>query len=469
MSDLALTKKSETTSKITFTYPKVAGCEGYQYIVNGSPVSRTFDPDDLEVTFGKVSGATYRVVPVDVVQRVDGFVWPAPTTYTVTQNVIGSGGAVSGTYGWAATPSDVSATAKIEFLIDGAVKGTDTSSPYGYVLDTKTLTDGVHTWVVKATASDGRVATVSEQVTVDNETAPPPPPPPPPDGSLMFVGDWTDPANPYKGWKEVNELNGGGVVDTPAGKSFMARIMADGWGASICHVGNQFADYQLPFEVIPADVWHDVDVLVPSGNAAGYPGVLTPATPGSGWNVIWEVHNRTDSASGYDYPGTTPGSYVSTVLTVKSENDGSIRWQLRISGGTLTGPVHLYSEIPSGIVRDRWYKHQIRLKHGHTSSNGYFEWWVDNVRVAAAATPTAYLCDDGKSGERLQVGLYRGGANGVSTVYLKGMKVSTTRAALAAAPQAGRLEAISYHVQETPDKPGDFEKAIKNSTRDSVV
>ena len=66
MSDLALTKVSETNSKITFSYPKVAGAEGYRYFVNGNSVARTFNPDDLEVTFGKVAGATYRVVPLDV-------------------------------------------------------------------------------------------------------------------------------------------------------------------------------------------------------------------------------------------------------------------------------------------------------------------------------------------------------------------------------------------------------------------
>ena len=80
MADLALTKVSETSSKITFSYPKAAGAEGYRYTVNGNAVSRTFNPDDLEVTFGKVANATYRVIPLDVSDRADGYVWPAPVT-----------------------------------------------------------------------------------------------------------------------------------------------------------------------------------------------------------------------------------------------------------------------------------------------------------------------------------------------------------------------------------------------------
>jgi len=79
MADLALTKKSETSTKITFTYAKVAGCEGYQYYAGGVKVSRTLNPDDLEVTFGKVASGTYRVVPLDLTERADGYVWPANT------------------------------------------------------------------------------------------------------------------------------------------------------------------------------------------------------------------------------------------------------------------------------------------------------------------------------------------------------------------------------------------------------
>src|SRR6187551_693758 len=76
MADLPLPIKSQTSSKITFTYPKVAGAEGYRYYAAGQPVSRTFDPYDLEVTFGK-GQEPYRVVPVDVTERADGFVYPA--------------------------------------------------------------------------------------------------------------------------------------------------------------------------------------------------------------------------------------------------------------------------------------------------------------------------------------------------------------------------------------------------------
>ena len=62
---MKLTKKSETGTKITFTYDKPPGpVEGYLYYADGARVSRTFNPNDLEVTFGKVPSGTYAVEAV---------------------------------------------------------------------------------------------------------------------------------------------------------------------------------------------------------------------------------------------------------------------------------------------------------------------------------------------------------------------------------------------------------------------
>ena len=73
---MKLNKKSETSSKITFTYDKpVPEVEGYLYFANDIGVSRTFNPDDLEVTFGKVPSGKYAVEAIgfDVLDRAD---WP---------------------------------------------------------------------------------------------------------------------------------------------------------------------------------------------------------------------------------------------------------------------------------------------------------------------------------------------------------------------------------------------------------
>jgi hypothetical protein len=73
---MKLTKKSETSSKITFTYDKPAGpVEGYLYYAGGTRVSRTFNPNDLEVTFGKVPSGEYAVEAIGF-DVIDKAVWP---------------------------------------------------------------------------------------------------------------------------------------------------------------------------------------------------------------------------------------------------------------------------------------------------------------------------------------------------------------------------------------------------------
>ncbi len=108
--------------------------------------------------------------------------------YNVTSRIgsttLKDGLAVSGAVTWTATPSDTNATTKVEFLIDGTLKWTENLSPYYYngdgnQLDTTSLSNGSHVLKVKATRSDGKVATFSATVTVSN-IAPPPPKPPPP-------------------------------------------------------------------------------------------------------------------------------------------------------------------------------------------------------------------------------------------------------------------------------------------------
>lgn len=81
---MKLTLKSETASRITFTYDKPPGqVEGYLYYAGGIRVSRTFNPNDLEVTFGKVPSGEYAVEAIGFT-RIERAEWPqqpAPSQY----------------------------------------------------------------------------------------------------------------------------------------------------------------------------------------------------------------------------------------------------------------------------------------------------------------------------------------------------------------------------------------------------
>ena len=103
---------------------------------------------------------------------------PSPSSFVVTSSVA-NGATLTGSLTWTATPSETTVSS-VEFLIDGTVKWTEHTAPYafngdGKQLDTTTLSNGPHTLIVKAHATDGRTATATSAVTVKNATSPPPP------------------------------------------------------------------------------------------------------------------------------------------------------------------------------------------------------------------------------------------------------------------------------------------------------
>lgn len=65
---------------------------------------------------------------------------------TATASVSGTGGTIT----LSATASDNVGVTRVEFLIDGQLKGSDTSSPYSIPFDSTTLTNGSHSLVARA-------------------------------------------------------------------------------------------------------------------------------------------------------------------------------------------------------------------------------------------------------------------------------------------------------------------------------
>jgi hypothetical protein len=89
-----------------------------------------------------------------------------------------SGATVAGTVGWEVAVTAGSPT-KVEFLVDGAVRFSDSSAPFGGSLDTTKLGNGNHALSATAYGSKGVKATTSVTVKVSNTTATPAPEPTP--------------------------------------------------------------------------------------------------------------------------------------------------------------------------------------------------------------------------------------------------------------------------------------------------
>jgi hypothetical protein len=104
-----------------------------------------------------------------ITQNDGNILWSAPVWVTQSS---GSGGGdttlpavsasesgTSGTITLSATASDNVGVTKVEFYVDGALKGTDTTSAYSMTLDSTTLANGSHTLTAKAYDAAGNVAT----------------------------------------------------------------------------------------------------------------------------------------------------------------------------------------------------------------------------------------------------------------------------------------------------------------------
>jgi hypothetical protein len=98
-----------------------------------------------------------------------------PPTTSITSPV--DGVTVSNTITISASASDNVAVAKVEFLIDGTLLGTDISAPYSFPWDTKTASNGSHTLISRATDTSGNIGESAPiTVTVSNavsDTTPP--------------------------------------------------------------------------------------------------------------------------------------------------------------------------------------------------------------------------------------------------------------------------------------------------------
>jgi len=90
---------------------------------------------------------------------------------TVSISAPASGATLTGTVSVTASASDNVGVTKVEFYLDGALKSTDTTSPYAWSFDTTTATNDSHTLSAKAYDAAGNVGTsTGVSVTVSNTT-----------------------------------------------------------------------------------------------------------------------------------------------------------------------------------------------------------------------------------------------------------------------------------------------------------
>lgn len=130
---------------------------------------------------------------VTLTAPANGSAYTAPAAVTMTANASDADGTI----------------ARVEFLVNGAVVGTDTSAPYAY---TATIS-AAGTYTLAARAVDDRGATATSAAVTITVSAPPPPPPgggnpPPPSGNLLVnPGFETGNLNGWSGQATVTQAD----------------------------------------------------------------------------------------------------------------------------------------------------------------------------------------------------------------------------------------------------------------------
>jgi Big-like domain-containing protein len=126
----------------------------FRYGGTASPCSAGAYDDHDDLVFAVGAGA--------------GDTTPPSTSITAPAN----GATVSGTITATASASDDVGVTKVELYVDGALKATDTASPYSFTWDTTGVANGGHSLASKAYDAAGNVGTsATVSVTVSNGTA----------------------------------------------------------------------------------------------------------------------------------------------------------------------------------------------------------------------------------------------------------------------------------------------------------
>ncbi|WP_026852196.1 M4 family metallopeptidase [Geothrix fermentans] len=158
-----------------------------------------------------------------------GSAWTSSDTTAPTVSASESG--TSGTITFSATASDNVGVTKVEFYVDGALKGSDTTSPYSLSFDSTTLTNGTHTLTAKAYDAAGNVGTsTGVSFSVSNATS---------GAELILNGGFESGAT---SWTQTT-----GVIGTYTGEPAHTGSY-DAW---MCGYGSAHTDYVYQQIAIP--------------------------------------------------------------------------------------------------------------------------------------------------------------------------------------------------------------------------
>ncbi|MFG6465266.1 CehA/McbA family metallohydrolase [Roseateles sp. BYS87W] len=135
------------TVSVVEIWEGVPGRNGTMTLLTNNATHSFTPADGAHVYYAKLTQDDGKVLWSAPIWVTQGSVAPGDTTPpTVSGSVTGT----SGTITLFAQATDNVGVTKVEFWVDGTLKGTDTTAPYSLALDSKLLSNGAHSLVAKA-------------------------------------------------------------------------------------------------------------------------------------------------------------------------------------------------------------------------------------------------------------------------------------------------------------------------------
>jgi hypothetical protein len=221
------------------------------------------------------------------------------TPPTVSASESGSAGTIT----LAATASDNVGVSRVEFHVDGALKATDSSSPYQASLDSTTLADGSHTLVARAYDAAGNVGSSSGVgFSIANGGG---------GGSsqLLSNGGFESSAT---AWTQTS-----GVITSDSSEAAHAgswKAWLDGYGSS--HTDYVRQKVSIPSTVSSATLDFYLHIDSAEGTGTAYDTLQVQVITSTGKYITLATYSNQDAASGYQHHTLSLNGYKGQTVQV---------------------------------------------------------------------------------------------------------------------------------------------------------
>jgi hypothetical protein len=240
--------------------------------------------------------------------------WSAPVW--VTQGSGGGGGDIaaptasvgesgsSGSITLDATASDNVGVTRVEFYVDGALKATDSSSPYSATIDSTTLADGSHALVAKAYDAAGNVGTSSTvSFSVSNGSG---------DGTPVQLISNANFESGATAWTQTS-----GVITSDSSEPAHAgswKAWLDGYGRS--HTDYVRQQISIPVGVSDATLDFFMHIDTAESGSQAYDTLKVQVITATGKYITLATFSNKDAASGYQRHTFSLNAYKGQTLKI---------------------------------------------------------------------------------------------------------------------------------------------------------